>query len=339
MSLDNVVVLPHLARHNGQVSIPPPPDKDFNKLFGGILPPAQKVNSYWGTTTYYLIRPSHPSPPASETPRRVVLIHGACTPCVGLVPLATLLAASSTPTTVLIYDIWGHGLSSSPVATHVPGLFHTQILHLLSHLQWPSAHVLGYSFGGAIAASFAACHASVVDSLILVAPGGLLRKSNLSAWTRFVLWGGWGWGWEGISARMIYRQIGPGPVPGQTEEGWEKKFKETGVDAVPREAIQDWTRENHSGHIASLISAYRYGGLYDSQHMYRSIAKGNIETMVLLGEHDDLFQEEYMRKELEMLAWRGEVHVMNGVGHRIIADKSNEVQNLALAFWDGLQRT
>jgi hypothetical protein len=109
MSLHNVPALPHLIQLNGQVSIPPPPAEDFNTLFGGVLPPAQTVTSYWGVTTYYLIPPYHPNPSTSNPPLRVVLIHGLGTPAIGLLPLATRLAAASTPTTVLIYDNWGHG--------------------------------------------------------------------------------------------------------------------------------------------------------------------------------------------------------------------------------------
>ena len=332
MSLYNVPALPQLFQLDGQVSIPHPPAEAFNTLFGGVLPPAQTVTSYWGVTTYYLTQPSHANPSTSNPPRRVVLIHGLGTPAIGLLPLATLLAAASTPTTVLIYDNWGHGLSSTPLTAHVPGLFHSQILHLLSHLHWTSAHFLGYSLGGIIAASFAQYHASLVESLVLVAPAGLLRKSHLSAWSRFVEWGGWGWGWEGISARKIYRFIGPGPV----EEGWEKKFKEKGLDAVPRNAVQVWEREKHSGHMLSLISSYRYGGLYDSRDTYASIAKGGIATLTLLGESDGFFEAEYMKKELESLAWTGKVQVINGVGHGVVAEKTKEVKDSVLAFWDEL---
>jgi pimeloyl-ACP methyl ester carboxylesterase len=332
MSLHNVPALPHLVQLNGQVSIPPPPAEDFNTLFGGVLPPAQTVTSYWGVTTYYLIPPCHPNPSTSNAPRRVVLIHGLGTPAIGLLPLATRLAAASTPTTVLIYDNWGHGLSSTPLTAHVPGLFHSQILHLLSHLQWTRAHFLGYSLGGIIAASFAQYHASLVESLVLVAPSGLLRKSHLSAWARFVEWGGWGWGWEGISARKIYRFIGPGPI----EEGWEKKFKEKGLDAIPKEAIQVWEGEKHSGHISSLISSYRYTSVYDSHDTYASIAKSDIATLTLLGENDGFFEVEYMKKELESLAWRGKVQVVKGAGHGVIAEKTKEVVDSMLAFWDEL---
>lgn len=155
----------------------------------------------------------------------------------------------------------------------------------------------------------------------------------MSAWARFVEWGGWGWGWEDISAKRIYGLVGPGPV----EEGWEKKFKENGLDAVPREAVQVWEKEKHEGHVAGLISSYRYGGVYDSHQTYESVAKGNIPTLVLLGEHDGFFEAEYMKNELRLLAWRGKVEVVKGVGHGVIAEKTKEVEGFVLAFWDGLE--
>lgn len=333
MSITNIPVIPHPTHSSGERSILPPSAEDFNAFFGGVLPPAQTVKSYWGVTTYYLIQPSHPSPSTSEPPRHVVLIHGVGTPAIGLLPLATRLAADSIPTTVLIYDNWGHGLSSTPVATHSAGLFHVQILHLLSHLEWPRAHFLGFSLGGIIAASFARYHPSLVESLVLVAPGGLLRKSNLSAWERFVIWGGWGWGWESISTRKVYGMIGPGPV----EEGWEKKFKEKGLDAVPREAVQVWEREKHAGHVASMISSFRYAGVYDSHDIYENIAKGGLATLTLLGEKDNFFEADYTQNELRSLGWKGRIHVVNGVGHGVVAEKVKEVEELVLAFWRNLE--
>jgi pimeloyl-ACP methyl ester carboxylesterase len=334
MTVTNVPVLPRPAQIDGRGSISPPSAENFNSLFGSVLPPAQTVTSHWGITNYYLIKPSHPSPSTSARPRNVVLVHGVGTPAIGLLPLATRLAASSIPTTVLIYDNWGHGLSSTPVAAHVPGLFHSQILHLLSHLDWPRAHFLGYSFGGVIAATFARYHAWIVESLVLVAPAGLLKKSDQSLWDRLVVWGGWGWGWESISARRIYDILGPGPV----EEKWEKKLKEKGLEAVPRQAIQVWEKENHAGHVASLVSSYRYGGVFDSHDTYESIAKSELATLTLLGETDGFFKAGYTKSELESLGWRGDVHVVKGVGHGVIAEKIKEVEDYILAFWETLEQ-
>ncbi|KAK0111198.1 hypothetical protein ONS95_001573 [Cadophora gregata] len=332
MSLYNVPALPHLFRLKSKTSIPAPPSSSFETQFGGVLTPAQSLSTYHGTTTYYIIKPSHPSP-SSSPPRKVVLIHGVGTPAIGLLPLATLLAASSTPTTVLIYDIWGHGLSSTPLETHTPGLFHTQILSLLSHLHWSRAHFVGFSFGGITAASFTQFHASVVQSLVLIAPAGLLRRSNQSAWTRFIEFGGWGWGWESLSAKRIYDFLGPGPI----EDDWQRKLKVEGLDAIPRNAVQVWEKENHEGHVASLVSLYRYGGLYDMHETYRLVAESGMDTLVLLGETDAFFEKGYMIGELQALGWRGEVKVVEGVGHGVVGEKTKESEELIVNFWESLE--
>ncbi|CAG9949038.1 unnamed protein product [Clonostachys rosea f. rosea IK726] len=333
MAVSNVPVLPHPGQVGDQRSIPPPPAEDFNASFGGVLPPAQTVESYLGVTTYYLIEPSHPSPSTTATPRNVVLIHGVGTPAIGLLPLAKLLAADPTPTTVLIYDNWGHGLSSTPVAPHVPGLFHTQILGLLAHLGWSRAHFLGFSLGGIIAASFAQYHTTVVQSLVLVAPAGLLKKSDLTSWERFLRWGGWGWGWGDLSANSVWDYLGPGPV----EEGWEKKFKEKGLEAIPKEAVQIWEKEKHAGHVASLVSCYRYTGIYDAHDTYRSLAEGKLEILVLLGEKDGFFEKDYMQNELKSVGWKGDIYVVDGVGHSVAGEKPKEVQEMMVDFWEGLE--
>ena len=126
---------------------------------------------------------------------------------------------------------------------------------------------------------------------------------------------------------------GPGPV----EKDWQLNFKEKGLDAIPRNAVQVWERENHPGHVSSFISFWRHGGLYDSHSTYESVAKGKLPTLVLLGETDGFFPAEYMKKELEALAWRGKVEVIMGVGHGIVGEKPKEVEEYLIGFWAGLQ--
>lgn len=135
-----------------------------------------------------------------------------------------------------------------------------------------------------------------------------------------------------FSAKRIYDFLGPGPV----EEGWEKNFKERGLDAIPRNVVQVWEKENHEGHVASLVSMYRYGGIYDMHETYRAVAKSGLETLVLLGETDGFFEKDLMMGELEGLGWKGEVKVVEGVGHGVVAEKTKETEELVVKFWDGL---
>lgn len=65
------------------------------------------------------------------------------------------------------YDLRPYGQSQLPV-----GLFadYEDPAALLQHLGVETAHVIGASFGGAVALDFALAHPAMVDSLILVAP-------------------------------------------------------------------------------------------------------------------------------------------------------------------------
>ena len=111
--------LPHPLLIDGLSYIPPPPAKAFEAEFTGILPPGKDIQSSWGITHYYDF-----SPDASPDARKVLLIHGVGTSAIGMAPLAHQLAALGAR--VVTYDLWGHGNSSTPLATHTPALMHAQ---------------------------------------------------------------------------------------------------------------------------------------------------------------------------------------------------------------------
>lgn len=169
---------------------------------------------------------------------------------------------------------------------------------------------------------------------MLVAPAGLLRKTNLSPWTRFLRWGGWGWGWETASAQNIYDWLGPGPV----SPSWEKDFKTRGLEAIPREKVQVWENERHQGHIASLVSSLRWAGIYDSHGVYGALVENGTPTLVLLGESDPVFETAYVKGELEGLGWKGRVEVVEGVGHGVVGEKTKEAEKFMLEFLEGLEK-
>jgi pimeloyl-ACP methyl ester carboxylesterase len=314
-------ILPHPPSKNGLNHIPAPSADSFDAEFGGLLPPGTTIPSSWGSIRYYAFTPS--SPP---TGRNLILIHVGGTPALGLAPLALALAGKGE--NVVAYDSWGHGLSSTPLAPHTPALYHHQLLELLSHLQWTSAHILGFSLGGSIAASFTVTHPKAVDSLVLVAPAGLLKKSDRSLFDAFIEDGGWGREW--LARRKIIDAIER--LDAKPQEGWRERLKKGEVNTV---SIETWEREFHKGHVASIVGAFRDGGVFDMHEVYRLLGKNEIRTLVVLGDKNGVFGKAMMTRELEGVGWKKEVKVVERAGHEIVRSHVGEVVKIVGEFWSG----
>lgn len=101
-----------------------------------------------------------------------VCIHGLTTPSLVWQALAEGLAEAGYR--VLVYDLYGRGYSDRPPTAHDRTLYHRQLDELLAKLRIAGpVTLLGYSMGGAIAASWAAAHPDRVSRLILLAPAGM----------------------------------------------------------------------------------------------------------------------------------------------------------------------
>lgn len=106
-----------------------------------------------------------------------VLIHGIATPSVAMFDLAEGLGRMGYR--VLIYDLYGRGLSDAARGRQNGAFFLRQLSDLLYHQDVPEEVTLvGYSMGGAIATLFAARHPHRVTRLILLAPAGIVTPED-----------------------------------------------------------------------------------------------------------------------------------------------------------------
>ncbi len=97
--------------------------------------------------------------------RDVVLIHGLATNHAFwhlnvLLPLIKKYR-------VTVYDLRGHGYSEMPPSGYTTADMAGDLHNILNHLGIRSAHLVGHSFGGAIALHYAALHPERVDGLVL----------------------------------------------------------------------------------------------------------------------------------------------------------------------------
>ncbi|KAI8658292.1 AB hydrolase-1 domain-containing protein [Fusarium keratoplasticum] len=315
-----------LPRPGGDVASPQPPisgpsEEIFTKTFGALLPPAKFLNTATGKAAYYELLPSSPGDDSS-TPSRVLLIHGVQTPALGMLPLARELHTSFPNAHLVLVDLWGHGLSDTPIVPHEAGLFHQLLDDLLDHLQWPSAHLVGYSFGGALTAGYVASRPSRVQSFTLVAPAGLLRFTDFSAEEQGYLRGG-----DEVAARkwvVEWLEGGELTVPAD----WEKRVEKGEVVA---EAVREWQMRKHPGHTASVVAIVRDGGVMDRHAEFTKAAGTGIPALAVLGELDSLCSEQQLSDH-----GFSNVIVVPQVGHGVVRERAREVGVEVGKFWDSI---
>ena len=152
--------------HEEPTSSPYPPD---------TYPGSRDVESPYGSLRVYEWGP--------EEGRKVLLVHGIATPCIALGAVAHGLADKGCR--VMMVDLPGRGYSDTPVPTPHSNRLHTTTILLAlssSSLAWTgngeTFSLVGLSLGGGIVANFASYFPSLVSSLVLLAPSGLVRQSH-----------------------------------------------------------------------------------------------------------------------------------------------------------------
>ncbi|KAH7063398.1 alpha/beta-hydrolase [Macrophomina phaseolina] len=266
-------------------ALPYPPD---------VLPGARDVDTPYGSLRVYEWGP--------DDGERVLLVHGISTPCVSLAGVADGLVKSGRR--VLLFDLFGRGYSDAPIdLPYDSRLYTTQILLALasSPLPWPTFSLLGYSFGGGIAADFASHFPHLVSSLILIAPSGLLRPSHISLKSKILyntpllpaLLVNW------LVGRRLYTPATPTLTPihadesssrasatdaAQAEAGQRLRPRSAstlsypapllpGRPAVTAAAAVNWQIEHHAGFVHAFVSSIRHAPIYAQHARWRAIGE------------------------------------------------------------------
>lgn len=300
--------------------IPGPTEQAFTETFGTLLPSAKYINTPKGNAAYYELLPSS-ARTSSQTPDRVLLIHGIQTPALGMFPLARALHTSFPTTHFVLLDNWGHGLSDTPVLPFEPSLFLELIDALLDRLGWPTVHLIGFSFGGALAVRYTASRTKRVQSLVLVAPAGLIPLSGFSLTEKAHLRGG---GDEAAARDWILEWLGGLSVPAD----WKERVAK---GEIVSEAVRSWQMRENPGHTAAVVAVFRDGGVMDSDEVFAATAKTGVPIVAVLGETDDVVSQEQLNK----LGF-GNVAVVPDAGHEVVRKRVPEVAKHVSDFWANL---
>lgn len=226
-----------------------------------------------------------------------VVIHGVATSSVAVEGLAAGLGDLGYR--VLIYDLYGRGLSDAVPGRQDRAFFIRQLTELLAYLgQTEEITVCGFSMGGAIATAFAAENPHYVKRLILIAPACVVQQE--SRFSRFCrrtpILGNFLHAW-----RARKRALKTIPKPGDNAMA-------NAVFAAQRKEIQ------RRGYLPAVLSSRR-GILSEVQERdHRRLGRLDIPTIAIWAEKDEAIPIQ----ALGVLAqWHRNVRheVVSGAGH------------------------
>jgi len=242
----------------------------------------------------------------------VVLVHGITTPLYVWAGIAPLLAEAGYR--VIRYDLFGRGLSDRPRARQDADFFADQLEALLDHegVEGPCV-LVGYSMGGAVAATHVAGAPDGVAALVLIAPTGLapaevpgvLKVPVLGDWLMWM-----------IGGRLQLRRL---------------KLLEGGPSVIPdfhgREAEEAGTR----GYARSVISALRQVVLRDFTAEHVAVAKAGVPVLAIWGAEDRSVPIASAGRLAEVNP-DARQHQIDGVGHGLPHTRPGEVAAEILRF-------
>lgn len=204
---------------------------------------------------------------------------------------------------LIAFDLPGFGLADRPADAAYDGAFFAeQLARLFDALGLEHAHIVGSSLGASVAVRFAARHPGRTERLVLAAPGGFGRKTNLLTRAPALPWIG---SWLGR------------PTPANNRLTLRLAIHDRAQitpDLV--EITNRYARVPGSAHsfVRSLQTGVRLSGSRDPREMAALAAQVESPALVLWGRQDRVFPAAYAARAAALLP-RGRALLIDRCGH------------------------
>ncbi|MEO0403054.1 MAG: alpha/beta hydrolase, partial [Pseudomonadota bacterium] len=237
-----------------------------------------------------------------------VCIHGLTTPSFVWRGLAKGLALMGFR--VLVYDLYGRGLSDRVRGPQSADFFVRQLTDLLTHEKVKGQITLiGYSMGGAIAAHFTSRHYGMVKQLVLLAPAGMqdLAGPRLTMVRDIPIFGDWLFL---LAYPIVLRQ-------GIRAEANLTSSVE-GINAMQH------AETDRRGYFPAVLSSLR-GLLRDTaEDAHKEIAAAGVPVLAIWGDQDDVID---LEGKDTLTAWNPQSKhvVIAGAAHALTYSHTDQV--------------
>ncbi|KAE8825936.1 hypothetical protein HRS9122_10121 [Pyrenophora teres f. teres] len=312
------------------------------------LPGARDVNTPFGSIRVYEFGP--------RDGEKVLLIHGISTPSIALTDLAHKLVARGRRVMLFGGPFWTRllGWTFPDTTKYDSTLYTTQVLLALqsSPIHWANFTIVGYSFGGVIAADFTSYFPNLVKGLVLVAPGGIIRKSHVSMSSKMLYNSSWmpEWMVRSLVASRLWtgaKVVENDPEAVENAETTTTTASEGNATYVSSNqmllpgnpystvsSVVDWQIKHHKGFVPAFISTVRNAPIYN-QHDRWAVIRENIEARagplkevwLVLGETDPIVVADEVTEDARTVLGEDNVRVkvLDGVGHEVAIERADDI--------------
>jgi len=224
---------------------------------------------------------------------------------------------------VLVYDLYGRGLSDAPNVIYDLNLFVVQLHELLENLGISRASLIGTSFGGLVSAAFCVKYPEKVDRLTLVGPAGL--PLNVPFMAKLIM--------MPVIGSAIYNWFG--------KKTMLERVRTRGIvddfafpDKLPKELVTDiinktlWIIEEKHGFLHAFHSTLCNGEVNDGMKYYQQLPK-TLPVLLIWGEQDAMIPSAHGNMLLSVLG-KGKLEIIPNCGHSAVIECAEKCNDLIL---------
>lgn len=240
--------------------------------------------------------------------QQIVCIHGLTSASyvwTGLVKAFVLMGFR-----VLTYDLYGRGLSASPIGEQNPVFFRKQLEDLLKDQSVDADSIfVGYSMGGEIAVDFALNNPNKVQRLILLATAGL--GQTLSPF---------------VTLMVKTPFIGDGLMYAFGGKLFGRSTGAMDAAKIANPNMRPWPIGNRQsqGFLPAVLSSYRHTLSLDQTEAHRAISAADIPVLAIWAEKDTAVPLSAMGK-LAVVNREAYQEVVEGADHSLPYSHTNEI--------------
>ncbi|KAJ3335960.1 hypothetical protein HDU93_003995 [Gonapodya sp. JEL0774] len=279
-----------------------------------MLPGGGWIHAPSGTTRYYLFGP--------ENGKKMVYVNGFS--AVSGSSRDFLLRMAGAGYRVLTYDHYGRGHSSCPPGLYDLAFHLSQLRLVILELGFHTAPftLVGISMSGAIVTAYAKMYPREVETMVLMAPSGMMRRPVLQMVLKVPLLGDIFFHLCPLLIRRMGIRAGPAPSkvipPSRAYLGLSNDIQ---LRVSP-------------GHRRAILQTCRNMSLWGMEDVYEEVGRHGRKVVLIWGTDDRVVPYSVSRKVCSLLP-RANLITIEGAGHMLVWDFPEKVANSVIKALDG----